>query len=412
MTLKAFQLSEKVYWVGAIDWGMRDFHGYRTGSGTTYNAYLIVGDKVTLIDTVKRPFLDEMMARISSVMDPARIDYVVSGHSEPDHAGAIPEVAKIVAPERIFASVQGKKALDEHFHEKHLPIQAVSDGETLSLGNMSVTFIETRMVHWPDSMFTYLKEGEILFSQDAFGMHLASGLRYADEISHHLVLHEASRYFANILLPLSSVIAKLLEKVAKLGLPVKTVAPAHGPIWRDGGKEIMGLYAKWCKQEPTSKAVVVYDTMWGSTELMARAIGDGLLEGGATPVLMPLHSSHRSDVAAEILECGAILVGSPTINNSIFPSVADVLTYLVGLKPKNLIGAAFGSYGWSGEGVAQVEEYLRRMGVEIVGESVKAIYVPDSDTLERCRTLGRVVGEKVSQRASIGKCEKSEILSS
>ncbi len=396
---KATKVSDHVWWVGAIDWGIRNFHGYATSRGTTYNAYLIVADKITLVDTVKAPFQEEMLSRIASVIDPGKIEYIISNHSEMDHSGCLPQVIQAVKPDKVFASVMGVKALSEHFHLDQ-EIMALKDGESLSLGDLNLTFLETRMLHWPDSMFTYLTEDELLFSQDAFGMHLASGERFADEIEGWILDHEAAKYFANILLPFSPLITKLLERVGQLGMAIKTIAPDHGSIWRREVNRMPELYARWAAQKPTNKAVVVYDTMWGSTALMARAIADGLVAGGASVKLMPMGSCNRSDVATEILDAGALLVGSPTLNNGMFPTVADVMTYLKGLKPRNLVGAAFGSYGWSGEAVEQVREVLSQMKVDLVEEGLKVKYVPDETDLARCVSMGTLVAEKLKEKCS------------
>jgi flavorubredoxin len=253
------------------------------------------------------------------------------------------------------------------------------------------------MLHWPDSMFTYLAEESLLFSQDMFGMHLASSERFDDELSDEILDYEAARYFANILLPMSSAVVRLLEKVDDLGLTIKVIAPDHGPLWRKDVDKIRGLYAVWATQQPTRKALVVYDTMWQSTAAMAQAVGEGLAAGGASAKLMPLKSCHRSDVATELLDAGALLVGSPTLNNNMFPTVADVLTYVRGLKPRNLIGAAFGSYGWSGEGVAQVKDVLSAMKVDLVAEGVKVKYVPDDDGLAECFALGMDVAKRLEE---------------
>ena len=393
---EATKVSEHVYWVGAVDRDIRDFHGYKTNRGSTYNAYLVTADKITLIDTVKAPFRDEMLSRVASVVEPGKIDYIVSNHSEMDHSGSLPEVIEIVKPEKVFASVMGAKALAGHFHMKR-DIVAVEDGGSLDLGGLNLLFMETRMLHWPDSMFSYLAEDKLLFSQDAFGMHLATSERYADEIAPDILEEEALRYFANILTPYSALVLQLLEKVAGLDIAIDIVAPDHGPIWRKDLNRILELYARFAAQKPTRKAVVVYDTMWHSTEAMARAIADGLQEGGAQPRLMPLRSFHRSDVAAEVLEAGALLVGSPTLNNNVFPTVADVLTYIKGLRPQNLVGAAFGSYGWSGEAARHIAGVLKEMKVEPAGEPLNIRYVPDGEGLEKCGALGLQVAQKLQQ---------------
>ncbi len=398
-SFQAVQVSDHVRWVGAIDWGIRNFHGYATERGTTYNAYLILADKVILVDTVKAPFKEEMLARIASVIDPRRIDYIISNHSEMDHSGCLPQVIDAVKPEKVFASLVGAKTLQAHFHLDR-EIVALKDGQKISLGNLNLSFLETRMLHWPDSMMTYLADDKLLFSQDGFGMHLASGQRFADQIEDWLLEYEAAKYYANILMPFSPLIIKLLERVSTLGIPLEIIAPDHGPIWRKGINRMPELYARWAAQEPTPKAVVVYDTMWQSTALMARAIADGLTAGGAVPKLMPLGSCHRSEVVTEVLDAGALVVGSPTMNNNVFPTVADVLTYLKGLKPKNLIGAAFGSYGWSGEAVGQIRKMLDEMDVEPVGEDVRVKYVPDEETLGRCVSLGSSIAARLKEICS------------
>ena len=306
----AVQISEHVYWVGAVDWEIRDFHGYATDRGTTYNAYLVLADKVTLIDSVKAPFRDELLARITSVVDPSDIDIVVSNHAEMDHSGCLPDVVDVIQPEHVYASKMGVKALQSHFHGR-FEVTPVEDGGTLDLGNVELTFLETRMLHWPDSMFTYLAADQVLFSQDAFGMHLASTERFDDGVDEGVLDDEAAKYYANILMPYSPMVKKLLARVKELDLPFKLVAPDHGPIWRSRFATAVESYERWAEQKPTLKAVVVYDTMWGSTAKMARAIADGLAAGGAKPSLIPLQGSHRSDVAAELLEAGALLVGYP-----------------------------------------------------------------------------------------------------
>lgn len=393
----AIKISDHVYWVGAIDWTIRDFHGYTTPHGSTYNAYLIMADEITLIDTVKAPFKDEMLARIKSVVDPGQINYIISNHSEMDHSGCLMEVIDLIKPQKVFASVMGVKTLKELFHDQR-EIIPVKDGESLSLGNMELTFMETRMIHWPDSMFSYLACDQVLFSQDAFGMHLASLERFADEISAATLEYEAATYYANIVLPYSPVVLKALEKVTATGWKINIIAPDHGPVWRKDLETIIELYQKWALQKPTAKAVVVYATMWHSTEKMAGVISEALAEGGIKVKLMSMNETHRSEVVYEVLNAGALIVGSPTLNNNILPQMADVMTYLKGLKPANLIGAAFGSYGWSGESVRHLEEMLKEMKVEIAAGAVAAKHVPDDAVLVKCRELGKTIAARLREK--------------
>ncbi len=401
---KAQRIADGIYWVGAIDWAVRDFHGYQTRRGTTYNAYLILGDKVTLVDTVKAPFRDEMLSRIADIIDPAKIDIIISNHAEMDHSGCLPDLIRIANPEAVYASPKGIEALKAHFGD--LPLTPATEGMEITLssggeaGPLTARFLQTPFLHWPDSMFTYIPERKALFCQDAFGMHLASAERFAEELPDWMLHEEASRYFANILLPFSAFIGRLFEKIEKAGIEIDLALPDHGPIWEAKLPMILDWYRRWAAMEPTRKAVVAYDSMWESTEHMARAVAEGLIAAGASVRVMPLSGSHRSDLAAELLDAGALLVGSPTLNNQVYPTVADALCYLKGLKRKNLVGAAFGSHGWSGEGVKQIEANLAEMGVELLG-SLKTQFVPGDDILDQCRTLGEQVGERIAFGAPV-----------
>ena len=393
MVFDAIRVSEHVYWVGAIDWEIREFHGYSTSRGTSYNAFLIVADEVTLVDTVKAPFFDEMFARIATVTDPSNIKVVISNHSEMDHSGCLPRVIHRLQPERVLASPMGVKALKAHFGLEN--ITAVADGQTATVGGAELAFFETRMLHWPDSMFTYYGEDQVLFSSDAFGLHLASSERFVDELPWDIVAWETAKYYANILMPFAKLVLKLKNRMEELALPVQVLAPDHGPLWRQDLDKIVRLYGQWAEREPTRKAIVVYGTMWGSTATMARAVCEGLAAGGASPKLMPIAGTHRSDVVTELLDAGGLIIGCPTLNQNMLPMLADVLTYLKGLAPKHLVGAAFGSYGWSSKAVKLLNAALREMDVEVVDDGVDAVYVPGCEELERCRSLGRKVAERL-----------------
>ena len=395
----AVKVADRVYWVGAIDWDIRDFHGYRTSRGTTYNAFLILADKITLIDAVKASFTDEMLGRIGSVIDPSAIDYIVSNHSELDHSGGLPEAIRVIEPEKVFASSNGVKTLAAHFHDG-MEVTAVEEGRDLSLGNMGLSFVEMRMCHWPDSMATYLHEGQVLFSQDVFGMHMASSARFADEIDKDTLRWEAAKYYANILTPLSPFVRQTLMKIRDLGLKFRMIAPDHGPLWRrdEDMRGIVHGYALWAAQKKAYKVAIVYDTMWGSTATMARAICEGLVAAGVTVRLMSMDACHRSDMATELLDSAALLVGSPTFNSTLYPTVADAMSYLKGLKPQNLVAAAFGSFGWSGEAPKELHAALVKMGAEMIAKPVRVKYVPDAEALGKCRELGTAVAEALQKK--------------
>lgn len=392
------EVKPKVYWVGAVDWNIRDFHGYSTYKGTTYNAYLVVDEKIVLFDTVKRPFFETMLQNIRKIVDPSKIDYLVVNHVEMDHSGSIPETIAAVGPEKVFCSLMGKKALAEHFHQDGWPVQVVRSGDTLRLGTKTVHFLETRMLHWPDSMFSYLAEDRLLISSDAFGQHWATSERFDDQVERFELMHHAAKYYANILLPYSPLVQKLLATVADMKLEIDTIAPDHGLIWRGTPSAILDAYGRWSRQEAKRKAVVVYDTMWHSTERMAHAVGEGLEQEGVSYKLMSLKHSHRSDVMTEILDAEAIVFGSPTLNNGLLPTLADMLCYMKGLKPSGKIGAAFGSYGWSGEAVKLINGELEAMKVERVDPGLSLKYVPSAEDLARCTALGRKIGSAVKER--------------
>lgn len=400
MAYKALKISDNVYWVGAIDWELRDFHGYHTGNGSTYNAYLILGETPILIDTVKKPFLNEMLERIKSVIEPTKIKYIISNHSEMDHSGSIPELIKIINPEKVFASKIGVQTLQEHFHLDY-SFTLVNHAENLQLGNTSLSFFETKMLHWPESMITYYNNEKILFSQDAFSMHLATQKLFSDENDPCLIYREAAKYYANILLPYSALVQKLVTAKFLNDLEIKLIATAHGPIWRNQHiKEIMANWQRWSEQKYYPKAVIIYDTMWESTKIMAHHIAEGITKQNIQVKIFPATISHRSTILTEILESGALLLGSPTLNQEIMPALSDIICYLRGLKPKNLIGQTFGSYGWGNEAAKILQSEMEKLKVELVGEPIYSKYVPNNEILNQCNLLGEKIGKELSSRLS------------
>ncbi|HEC30973.1 MAG TPA: FprA family A-type flavoprotein, partial [Deltaproteobacteria bacterium] len=318
------EIKKDIYWVGAIDWDIRDFHGYSTYKGSTYNSYLILDEKVTLFDTVKKYLKSDLMHNIRKVIDPAKIDYVVINHVEMDHTGCLPEVLDIIKPEKVFCSTMGKKNLLDHFHREDWPYEVVKSGDSISLGKRAVQFLETRMLHWPDSMFSYIPEEKLLISSDAFGQHWATSERFDDEVNFSELIQHSAKYYANILLLYSPLVQKLLASVKDMGIEIDMIAPDHGLIWRKNVGAILDAYDRWSKHEAKRKAIVVYDTMWHSTEMMAKAIVDGLISEGISTQLIDLKVTHRSDVVTEALDAKALVFGSSTLNNGILPAMADV----------------------------------------------------------------------------------------
>ena len=390
--MKPVEIAKGIYWLGVIDWNIRDFHGYSTYQGSTYNSFLIMDEKITLIDTVKKEFADELIASISQIVDPKKIDYVISNHTEMDHTGGLPRIMHRIGEDKpLYCSKMGHKNLSKHFSQ-NWKYQPVENGGELSLGKRTLTFLETRMLHWPDSMFTYVNEDKILFSSDGFGQHYAGVERFDDEIGEAIMPH-AKKYFANILLPYAPLILKLVDKVKEMGLAIDMICPDHGIIWRKDPEKIINSYVEWSLQKPKKKAVVVFDTMWHSTETMAETIVASLAEEGVNARPMRLGVCHRSDIITEIVDAGAIVVGSPTLNNGLFPTVSDFLTYMKGLKPQNKVAAAFGSYGWSGEAVKLINSEFEQMKFDIIDPGVKINYLPDEQGMAACYELGKKIAE-------------------
>jgi flavorubredoxin len=379
--MKAIKLKEDIYWVGAIDWGIRNFHGYSTQRGTTYNAFLLIDEKITLIDTVKYHLIDEMLDRISDVINPADIDYVISNHVEQDHSGSLPEIMAIARNATLVTSPNGEKGLRAHYKE-NWNFHVAKMGEVLNIGERNLTFVHTPMVHWPDNMVTYLPEDQILFSNDAFGQHIATSERFVDELPLDIVLEEAQKYYANIVLPYGAQVKKALGALA--GLKLDIIAPSHGVIWRSDIPTILNEYEKWSGNVTEKKAVIVYDTMWNSTEMIAEKITEAFQNQGYKTRLFDLKKNHISDIMTEVINAQYICVGSPTLNNNIMPTVASFLTYLKGLAPKKRFGLAFGSYGWGGQSIGQVEQYLKDCGFETL-ENIRIQYIPDEDQLEEIK---------------------------
>jgi len=395
--MRPVEITRGIYDVGVIDWNIRDFHGYSTYRGTSYNAFLIVDEKIALIDTVKKDFSDQLLGNISEIIDPKKIDYMISNHTEMDHSGGLPRLMHRIGEDKpLYCSKMGAKNLARHFPQKW-NYQAVGTGEKLSLGNRTLTFLETRMVHWPDSMFTYLMEDKILFSSDGFGQHYAGHERFDDQIGDDIMPH-AKKYYANILLLYSPLILKLLDTVTQMGLEIDMICPDHGIIWRKDPDKIINAYAKWAKQEQEKKAVVVYDTMWHSTQAMADEIAAGIANKGVSVRPIHIRSSHRSEIMTEVLDAAAVVVGSPTLNNQLFPTVSDFLVYMKGLKPLNKIGAAFGSYGWSGEAVKLINKELQDMKFDVIDPGIRIQYVPENKGLEACFELGQKIGQAVNEK--------------
>jgi anaerobic nitric oxide reductase flavorubredoxin len=358
------EVKNGIYWTGAIDWNMRDFHGYDTPKGTSYNAYLIPDEKIALVDTVKGGFSDEMFRGIGELVDPAKIDYVIVNHLEKDHSGSLEEVMGRAPNAKIYCSPRAKAGLADKYGDRW-PINVVKTGDTLKLGKKTLRFTEVPMVHWPDSMVTYVEEDRVLLSNDAFGQHIATSQRFEDQVRAN-VIYDARAYYANILMPLSSIIAETLKKLPALNIAPEIIAPSHGLIWRKDPGRIVSAYMDWSQFKARSEVVIAYSTMWGLTDMMAKLIAYGVMDEGVDVRLYDLHESSLAAVMTDILEARAVVVGSSTQNNIMLHRTAEFMAYLKGLRPKNKIGAAFGAYGWAGGAVKEIDDGFRALGLETV----------------------------------------------
>ncbi|MEM2094392.1 MAG: FprA family A-type flavoprotein [Candidatus Bathyarchaeia archaeon] len=388
------KISEDIFWVGAVDWDVRDFHGYLTRRGTTYNAYLIRDEKPALVDTVKYPFCEELERNINEVLGLEQLEYIIINHVEMDHSSALPYIIKKAKNARIIASQKGKEGLTKYYGG-NLNIETVKSGDQLKLGKRTLSFLEAPMLHWPDSMFTYVVEDGVLMPNDAFGQHLATSSRFDDEVEDSVLMEEAAKYYANILMPFSALITRKIQEVTNMGIPIRVIAPSHGVIWRSNPMKIVDAYKKWSEGASKDKVVIVYDSMWGSTTTMARAIADGVASQGLEIKFFKLRESDTTEIVTEILDAKAVIVGSPTLNNSMFPSVSAFLTNITGLRPKGKLWAFFSSYGWGGGAVRQMMDMAKKANFEIYEPPLEIQYAPTSNEIQMCFEFGQKIAQKI-----------------
>lgn len=392
------QLKEGIYWVGVVDWNIKKFHGheYSTHKGTTYNAYLIIDEKVALVDTVWGPYAQQMIDNIQKIIDIKKIDYVVANHAEVDHSGGLPELMRHIPDATLIVSERGKESIFKHYHEQW-NFKTVKTGDSIDLGKDKLVFVEAPMLHWPDSMFTYLTGKNILMPNDAFGMHYASSGRFNDEVDEIEVYQEAIKFYANILTPFSDLVIKKIDEFKKLNIPVDIIAPSHGIIWRKDPMQIVNKYYQWASGKDECSVTIIYDTMWNATEKMAKAIAEGLEKEGVRYKLFHMGVSDRNDVLTEVFKAKGIIIGSPTLNNGLLPTIMPILEDLKGLKFKNKVGAAFGSYGWSGENVKIIEENLDKAKIKRLQEGIKIKWQPTKEELDKCMEFGRNFAKGLKQ---------------
>lgn len=394
----AKKITDLVSWVGKVDWELTHFHGdeYSTHRGSSYNAYLVEDEKTALIDTVWRPYDKEFVSRLKQDVDLKRIDYIVMNHNEPDHSGALPELMREIPDTPIYCTKKGEAIIRGHYHRDWNFVN-VKTGDKLNLGKSTLTFIEAPMLHWPDTMFTYLDTEAVLFSNDAFGQHFATETLYDDTVDPSELLYEAEKYYANILNLYSPMVSRKINEVLKLNLPLKLICPSHGVIWKNRPTDIVEQYLKWADDYQEDQITIVYDTMWQSTRLMAEAIAEGIRNADAEVKVKILNVARedKNDILTEIFRSKAILVGSPTINYGFSYATAGILEMARGLKFKNKKAAAFGSYGWSGDAPKMIASRLEEAGFELVSNSLKELWVPDADARGRCVAYGEAFAKAV-----------------
>ncbi|MFZ5831743.1 MAG: FprA family A-type flavoprotein [Planctomycetota bacterium] len=385
-------------WVGYVDWNVRDFHSYDTHRGATYNSYLVRDEKTALIDAVKGPYGGQLLRNIRELCDPAAIDYVVCNHAEPDHAGALPEVLEAMPRATLLCDKKCAAALARYFDTSNWNLQLVGTGSSVTLGRRTLRFYETPMVHWPESMFTYVPEERVLFSMDAFGQHYATSQRFDDECDLGQVMAEARSYYANIVMPYGKSVAACLENAGQLD--IRMIVPSHGVIWRKHPEKILAAYRDWCVHKPKAKVLVVYDSMWESTTAMADAILEGAIERGAEAQLIHVRRTNLTRIATEVLDAACLALGSATLNRDMMPAMAAALCYLKGLRPMNKTALSFGSYGWGRGGAEAIHEWIGAMGWDVLQEPIRANYRPTGETLELCRSAGRALAAMAFERAA------------
>ena len=398
--MQPVEIKKDIFWVGFVDYDHRDFHGYsQSPDGSTYNAYLIKDEKNVLVDTVASGCEGTLLCRMAQVLEPEKIDYIVCNHMELDHAGALEAIIERCKPEKIFVSQTGLKSMAGYFDCKDWPVQAVKSGDSINIGKRTIVFQETRMLHWPDSMVSYIPEDKLLISNDIFGQNIASSARFVDDFGDDSeYTRRVKEYYFNIVLPYSPMVLKALPVVEKLDIDM--IAPDHGLIVRGekAVRNIIDMYRSMAEQKPQQRALIFYDTMWQSTETMAYAICSGLEENGVPTRIMSVKQNHHSAVMTELADCGAVIAGSPTHNNTVLPLMAAQLTYMKGLRPLNRIGGAFGSYGWSGEGPKFLHEQLAAMNMEMPAEPVKCNWRPDHEALKACHQMGATIAEALKKK--------------
>ena len=381
-----------VSWVGYLDWELDRFHGddYSVFHGSSQNAYLIEEEKTVLVDTVWLPHRYDFIESLAQAVDLKKIDAIVVNHGETDHSGALSALLEKIPGTPIYCTAMAVKSLEGQYGKNGWNFHVVKTGDTLDVGNgKQLQFVEMRMLHWPDSMATFLTGDNILFSMDAFGQHYATSELYADLADQDVLWHEALKYFVNILNPFAPLIPKKLAEIGKINLPIEMIAPSHGAIWREKPFPILEKYAEWANAYQEDQVVIAYDTMWNGTRAIAHAIEEEIKRQSPSTVVKVFHiaKSDKNEVMTEVFRSRAIAVGSPAVVNDILSSVTGWLAFLKSLKFKNKKAAAFGCYGWSGENIKILQAKLKEAGFAVVDENVKSLWNPDAEDFAKVPEL-------------------------
>lgn len=396
----AKKMTDKVTWVGKIDWELKHFHGdeLSTEKGSSYNSYLIRDKKTVLMDTVWSPYDHEFVARLKEVVDLKDIDYIVMNHNESDHSGALPALMAEIPDVPIYCTKKGEGILRGLYHQDWNFVN-VKTGDTLEIGDSTLTFIEASMLHWPDTMFTYMSGENILFSNDGFGQHYASESLYDDACDLDEVLYEAEKYWANILNLYASVAKKKVKEILAMNLPVDMIAPSHGIIWRKNPGLIIEKYQQWSSDYQENQVTIAYDTMWNATRIMAESIAQGIYDEdpSVTVKLMNVAKDDKNDILTQMFKSKAVLVGSPTINYGISFATAGILEMAKGLRFKKKKAAAFGSYGWTGDALKLITDHLTDSGFEVVNDGIRVKWNPTQADIEACREYGREFAKAIKE---------------
>jgi flavorubredoxin len=399
--MKAIEIKPQIYWIGAIDWAVRDFHGYITPNGTTYNNYLIVDEEITLVDTVKYEFAEIGLSNLRNIIEPSKVKNLIVNHIENDHMGALALFMEQMPNATVYITKRGRQGLERFFDVSRWRIKEVKTGDELKIGKYTLQFIETPMLHWPDSMMTYVKEAKLLISQDAFGQHMASTARFDDDFVENASYAELEDavidYYANILMPFGKLIRSKIKQIQDLGIEIDMIAPDHGIIWRREPEKVIQMYLDMAEGKTNLRVTVVYDTMWHSTEIMTQPIMQGIKDEGVDCKVIKLRATPMSVAIKEFWKSRGILVGSPTLNNEVFPSVAEFIIHLRGLRPSSRIAGAFGSYGWGGGAVKWLYQEFKNMKLEIFEPGIQTQYRPTTDEMRKCYEFGREFAKKVKE---------------